>query len=208
MNNLYTKYNNCIFNCSLCERNYDHQLNKCFIFIEYKRLLSRYNYFSYSLKYNDRLGFCSSSILLYYMKNNKMNIFMIKEERNNKLKFNFPGGKREWGINRKNNIYYMESYKQTALREFIEELREIYSLNTLYLINKYIKEFIHKNSRVLWIADNKMVYNIIEIPENLALSNNNNAAWFEVNDLINNNFINIFDFSKEAIIELKYRYNL
>ena len=84
MNNLYTKYNNCIFNCSLCERDYDHPLNKCFIFIEYKRLLSRYNYFSYSLKYNDRLGFCSSSILLYYMKNNKMNIFMIKEERNNK----------------------------------------------------------------------------------------------------------------------------
>jgi len=199
--------NSFIFYCSLCNENYYHELRECFIFNEYKKKLSTYNYFSYSLKYNDKLGFCSSSILLYYMKNNKMNIFMIKEKRNNDLKFNFPGGKREWGFNRKTNNYYMESYIQTALREFTEELNEIYSLNALYLITKYIKEFIHSNN-VLWIANNKMVINIIQIPKNLALLNNTNASWFDVNDLINNNFHNVFHFCKETILELKINYNL
>lgn len=101
----------------------------------------------------------------------------------------------------------MESYIQTALREFIEELNKIYSLNTLYLLTKYIKEFIYSNN-VLWIANNKMVINIIQIPENLALLNNTNATWFEVNDLINNNFHNVFNFCKETILELKINYNL
>lgn len=206
MDFIYTKHNNCTFYCPFCDEYYYHRLKECLIFIEYKKLVSKKNYFSYDLKFNDRLGFCSSSILLYYKKNNNINIFMIKEERRNELKFNFPGGKREWHFNKRINEYYMEGYKQTALREFIEELKNIYDLNSLNLIIEYIKEFIHKNNRVLWIANNKMVYNIIEIPEILKLSSNDKAKWFEVNYLINNNFNNIFDFCKRAIIHIKYEY--
>jgi hypothetical protein len=177
--------------CPLCGQ----PLKNCLYFKKFKKKISKYNYL-YKLRYNDRLGFCSSGIILYYIDGSKIKIFMINE-----IKFNFPGGKREWYYDKQKNEYDMERYDQTALREFIEEVSKIYSIDSLNLIIEYIKKSFDFQ---IWIANNKMVYNIIKIPKHLAPSSNKYASWFDINELISNNFDGVFEFCKEVINIMDY----
>jgi hypothetical protein len=49
-----------------------------------------------------------------------------------------------------------------------------------------------------------MVYNIIKIPKHLAPSSNKYASWFDINELISNNFDGVFEFCKEVINIMDY----
>jgi hypothetical protein len=194
-----------IFDCPLCKNknNNKHVLRKCFNFYKFKNLLTQHNYYSDKLFSNDELGFCSVGIILYYYDNNKIYLLMLKEMRKGFLKLNFIGGGREGYYNKRTNKYYMETSKQTIINELTEELSEIYSMESIKFIREYIiRKLFHKKYKLLWIGNNKMVYYIIQIPIHLKLLNNDKACWVELDDLYNNKFNDVHNYTKEVVTNI------
>lgn len=198
-----------IFDCPLCKKKNKHILRKCYNFYKFKNLISQNNYFSDKLLVNDELGFCSAGIILYYYHENKIYLLMLTELRKNDLKLNFIGGGREGYYNKKTNKYYMETSKQTIKNELVEELSEIYSMESIKLLREYIiRKLFHKKYTLMWISNNKMVYYIIQIPIHLKLLNNDKACWIELSDLYNNKLENVHDYTKEVVIKMLSYFSL
>ena len=79
---------------------------------------------SFVLK-QDENHYCSAGVFLYYHENDEIEFLAIEELRNGEKKNNLPGGKREF---KNHDKLILESSKETAYFEFMEELNDSTSL--------------------------------------------------------------------------------
>jgi len=143
-----------VFTCPYCW-NSNHTLRKCYHFIQYKNITSKYSYCQNILEPNDALGYCAGGIIIC----SKNKFLMLNEIRKGENKLNFIGGGRETVIDIKNRKY-MEKPHQTIINELTEELNEIYSDNdnNIHVDNskwgKYVEfmdDFEGEGDRFFWI---------------------------------------------------------
>lgn len=150
-----------VFTCPYCW-NSNHTLRKCYHFIQYKNITSKYSYCQKTLEPNDALGYCAGGIIIC----SKNKFLMLNEIRKGENKLNFIGGGRETVVDIKNRKY-MEKPHQTIINELTEELNEIYydNDNNIKRFREYIiRQIYRKFYDVIWISESKMVYYVVNVP--------------------------------------------
>ena len=162
-----------------------HSLRKCPLFFHKKRKISKSFYIDSTLAQQDQEGFCAAGIVAYTKFKNTTYLFMLKQTRADRTALNFAGGGREtissYGVIRP------ESYKETAINEFIEEVGELIGPDHS-MISK-VKSRVEK-SQVLWTGLTKFalipvkvepIYLNIDMLNNV--SPNSEAIGFEWVDI-------------------------
>ncbi len=146
-----------------------HNLRKCEKFQVYKLNLTKENYIGLRLNLADSIGFCSAGIIPWFIDNKgKINLLGLYETRESSIKINFIGGGREGNISNHKKLVKMETPKQTAINEFIEEMGQMISLQSLNPVKEYLIRMLHNNKyKVMWIGKSKMVYYLVHMPQSL-----------------------------------------
>lgn len=104
------------------------------------------------LQMNDKLACAAAGFMIWYVKNNKVNLLAIKENRHGSIKLNFVGGRRN---------YFQEMPWQIAKRECGEEL------GTNNQLSKYIDK-LHEFKKGAWFHKSRYVLFSLKINEEIA----------------------------------------
>lgn len=120
--------------------------------------VSKDNYIGLDLRHCDQMGFCAAGIIPYFMQGGERYFLLIQEERNSVWAWNAIGGKREpkpglhYGVDR------LETYTETAHREFREEC-------VSNKVSPYIRDVVLKNhhNAVFWSGKAKMALVLVEV---------------------------------------------
>lgn len=136
--------------CGMCGD--DHTPKKCPAMRKLRLNITPHNYISNDLQPNDHLGFSAAGIIVYYIERGQIYFMLIEEFRKGKMGWNTIGGKRESTVGR------VETFRETAIREFIEECTERnIDEATLNLILSRISD------RVMWDYRAKMALLLVKV---------------------------------------------
>lgn len=142
-----------------------HSLRKCRHFLALKELCTKTNYISSELNPVDADGFCAAGIIPYCRKNGTIYLFMLIEERRFISAANFVGGGRETIRIRepdKETKLRCESYLETAVSEFCEEVGDLIGVDHEFVTTVKTKLSTHRGP-VLWTGKSKYVGIPIEV---------------------------------------------
>lgn len=137
--------------CGMCGG--DHSPKKCPAMGKLRLEVTQDNYLASDLKPNDHRGFSAAGIIVYYTDNGQRYFMLIEEFRKGKMGWNTIAGKRE----SKNG--QLETFQETAIREFAEECDE-------HHIDVAIRDSIlaQITDRVFWDYRAKMGLFLVEVP--------------------------------------------
>jgi 8-oxo-dGTP pyrophosphatase MutT (NUDIX family) len=160
-NNLFSlerKFGLCPFLCSD-----EHGLRKCPKFFRFKRKCSPEDYYKDSPIENDLLGYCAAGVCVFV--GNKY--LFLKEMRDGKIKYNFPGGGRE--TVQTELLLRMENIYETAASEFAEEIGDLAEGgHNSSFITEVQKKIISLECKIIWCSRIKYALVLVQIDDKVA----------------------------------------
>ena len=174
--------------CGWCSK-HGHRLANCPEFHPIKLGCSPDNYHRQDLLIRDRNGYCAAGIMAWQRDIDGIFVAMLSECRNEKLMYNFPGGKRD---------SRHEHPLGTALREWSEEIGGVSQFNNknfsramFYALGKYVLFPVEVDSsfmagRAHWLRLDKLTAEhvhpfVLEMVEAFSLDNTHCIIYNEAN---------------------------